>query len=139
MAAKSTFLQQVALIVLMAQVGSLVPACRAGTGMADKMFSCMGASADLTTGRSASIVGMLQASANLNQATDRSLVILDKVGRGTSTHDGLAIAQAGMEQLHECRRPACRTSRTCAVVLAVQSSTRPRVSGITSAVIKNSP
>ena len=107
MAGKSTFLKQVALIVLMAQVGSFVPASRARIGVADKMFSRVGASDNLAAGRSTFMVEMLETAAILNQATERSLVILDEVGRGTSTHDGLSIAQACMEHLHDVVR--CRT------------------------------
>ncbi len=107
MAGKSTFLKQVALIVLMAQVGSFVPAARARIGVVDKMFSRVGASDDLAAGRSTFMVEMLETAAILDQATGRSLVILDEVGRGTSTHDGLSIAQACMEYLHDVVR--CRT------------------------------
>jgi DNA mismatch repair protein MutS len=106
MAGKSTFLRQVALIALMAQVGSFVPAERARIGIVDKVFSRIGASDDLAAGRSTFMVEMLETAAILNQATPRSLVILDEVGRGTSTHDGLAIAQAAMEHLHGI---GCRT------------------------------
>ena len=107
MAGKSTFLRQVALLALMAQVGSFVPASRAQVGVVDKMFSRIGASDDLAAGRSTFMVEMLETAAILNQATPRSLVILDEVGRGTSTHDGLAIAQACMEYLHDV--VGCRT------------------------------
>ena len=107
MAGKSTFLKQVAVIVLMAQVGSFVPATRARIGVVDKLFSRIGASDDLAAGRSTFMVEMLETAAILNQATERSLVILDEVGRGTSTHDGLAIAQACMEHLHDV--VGCRT------------------------------
>ena len=107
MAGKSTFLRQVAVIVLMAQVGSFVPATRARIGVVDKLFSRIGASDDLARGRSTFMVEMLETSAILNQATARSLVILDEVGRGTSTQDGLAIAQACMEYLHDTT--GCRT------------------------------
>ena len=107
MAGKSTFLRQVALIVLMAQVGSFVPAKRARIGVVDKLFSRIGASDDLAAGRSTFLVEMLETAAILTQATERSLVILDEVGRGTSTHDGLAIAQATMEHLHDV--VGCRT------------------------------
>ena len=107
MAGKSTFLRQVALIVLMAQLGSFVPATRARIGVVDKLFSRIGASDDLAAGRSTFLVEMLETAAILNQATERSLVILDEVGRGTSTHDGLAIAQATMEHLHDV--VSCRT------------------------------
>ncbi len=107
MAGKSTFLKQVAIIVLMAQVGSFVPATRARIGAVDKMFSRIGASDDLVAGRSTFMVEMLETAAILTQATGRSLVILDEVGRGTSTHDGLSIAQACMEYLHDV--VGCRT------------------------------
>ena len=107
MAGKSTFLRQVAVIVLMAQVGSFVPAAQARIGMVDKLFSRIGASDDLAAGRSTFMVEMLETSAILNQATSRSLVIRDEVGRGTSTHDGLAIAQATLEHLHDV--VGCRT------------------------------
>lgn len=107
MAGKSTFLRQVAIIILMAQIGSFVPAKHARIGIVDKMFSRIGASDDLAAGRSTFLVEMLETSAILNQATSRSFVILDEVGRGTSTHDGLAIAQACMEYLHDT--VGCRT------------------------------
>jgi len=107
MAGKSTFLRQVALIVLMAQLGSFVPASRARIGVVDKLFSRIGASDDLAAGQSTFLVEMLETAAILQQATERSLVILDEVGRGTSTNDGLAIAQATMEHLHDV--VGCRT------------------------------
>ena len=107
MAGKSTFLRQVAIIVLMAQIGSFVPAKRARIGVVDKLFSRISAADDLAAGHSTFMVEMLQTSAILNQATARSLVILDEVGRGTSTHDGLSIAQACMEYLHDV--VGCRT------------------------------
>ena len=91
----------------MAQVGSFVPATRARIGVVDKLFSRIGASDDLAAGRSTFMVEMLETAAILNQATSRSLVILDEVGRGTSTHDGLSIAQACMEYLHDA--VGCRT------------------------------
>ena len=91
----------------MAQVGSFVPAARARLGVVDKLFSRIGASDDLAAGRSTFMVEMLETAAILNQATTRSLVILDEVGRGTSTHDGLAIAQACLEYLHDA--VGCRT------------------------------
>ncbi len=107
MAGKSTFLRQIALIVLMAQLGSFVPAAKARLGVVDKLFSRIGASDDLASGRSTFMVEMLETAAILNQATEHSLVILDEVGRGTSTHDGLAIAQASMEHMHDV--VGCRT------------------------------
>ncbi len=107
MAGKSTFLRQVALVVLMAQVGSFGPAQFARIGVVDKLFSRIGSSDDLAAGRSTFLVEMLETAAILNGATRRSLVILDEVGRGTATHDGLAIAQACMENLHD--EVGCRT------------------------------
>ena len=91
----------------MAQVGSFVPATRARVGVVDKLFSRIGASDDLVAGRSTFMVEMLETAAILKQATARSLVILDEVGRGTSTNDGLAIAQASMEYLYD--EVGCRT------------------------------
>jgi DNA mismatch repair protein MutS len=107
MSGKSTFLRQVALIALMAQTGSFVPAERCRVGVVDKLFSRIGASDDLAMGRSTFMVEMMETAAILNQATARSLVILDEVGRGTSTYDGLSIAQACMENLHDT--VGCRT------------------------------
>ena len=107
MAGKSTFLRQVAVIILMAQLGSFVPAKAARIGVVDKLFSRIGASDDLAAGRSTFLVEMLETAAIMNQATSRSFVILDEVGRGTSTHDGLSIAQACMEYLHDA--VGCRT------------------------------
>lgn len=104
MAGKSTFLRQNALIVILAQMGSFVPAASARMGIVDKCFSRVGASDDLARGRSTFMVEMVETATILNQATDRSLVILDEIGRGTSTYDGLSIAWACVEQLHDvCR------------------------------------
>jgi DNA mismatch repair protein MutS len=100
MAGKSTFLRSVALIVLMAQVGSFVPAASARIGLVDRVFTRVGAHDDLAAGRSTFMVEMVEAAQILHHATRRSLVILDEIGRGTSTHDGLAIAQAVVEFLH---------------------------------------
>ncbi len=107
MAGKSTFLRQNALICLLAQMGSFVPAQRAAIGVVDRLFSRVGASDDLARGRSTFMVEMVETAAILNQASDRSLVILDEIGRGTATFDGLSIAWACVEYLHEVRR--CRT------------------------------
>ncbi|MCH9806148.1 MAG: DNA mismatch repair protein MutS [Alphaproteobacteria bacterium] len=107
MAGKSTFLRQNALICVLAQTGSYVPAESAHIGIVDRLFSRVGASDDLARGRSTFMVEMVETAAILNQATDRSLVILDEIGRGTSTFDGLSIAWACVEYLHEVRR--CRT------------------------------
>ena len=101
MAGKSTFLRQNALIVLMAQAGFYVPAKQARIGLVDRLCSRVGASDDLIRGRSTFMVEMIETAAILNQATHRSFVILDEVGRGTATHDGLAIAWAVLEHLHD--------------------------------------
>jgi DNA mismatch repair protein MutS len=107
MAGKSTFLRQNALIALLAQIGSFVPAARARIGIVDRLFSRVGAADDLARGRSTFMVEMVETAAILNQAGDRSLVILDEIGRGTATFDGLSIAWAAIEHLHESNR--CRT------------------------------
>jgi DNA mismatch repair protein MutS len=106
MAGKSTFLRQNALIALLAQIGSYVPARSAHIGIVDRLFSRVGASDDLARGRSTFMVEMVETAAILNQATQRSLVILDEIGRGTSTFDGLSIAWATVEFLHD--RSKCR-------------------------------
>jgi len=98
---KSTFLRQVALIALMAQAGSFVPARSAKIGLVDRIFTRVGAQDDLATGQSTFTVEMNETANILNNATPRSLVILDEVGRGTSTYDGLSIAWAVAEHLHE--------------------------------------
>ena len=100
MAGKSTYLRQVAVIVLMAQCGSFVPASSASIGVADRVFTRVGAGDDLTSGQSTFMVEMIETSAILHNATARSLVILDEIGRGTSTYDGMAIARAVVEYLH---------------------------------------
>ncbi|WP_233560118.1 DNA mismatch repair protein MutS [Oleomonas cavernae] len=104
MAGKSTFLRQNALIAVMAQMGSFVPAASARIGVVDRLFSRVGAADDLARGRSTFMVEMVEAAAILNQATPRSLVILDELGRGTATYDGLSIAWAAIEQLHDVNR-----------------------------------
>jgi DNA mismatch repair protein MutS len=107
MAGKSTFLRQNALIAVMAQAGSFVPAESATIGIVDRLFSRVGAADDLARGRSTFMVEMVETAAILNQATSKSLVILDEIGRGTATFDGLSIAWAFVEHLHEVNR--CRT------------------------------
>jgi DNA mismatch repair protein MutS len=107
MGGKSTFLRQAALIAVLAQSGSFVPAARAKVGIVDRLFSRVGASDNLARGRSTFMVEMVETAAILAQATDRSLVILDEIGRGTSTYDGLAIAWAVVEAMHDQIR--CRT------------------------------
>jgi DNA mismatch repair protein MutS len=106
MAGKSTFLRQNALIALLAQAGSHVPATCARIGLVSQLFSRVGASDDLARGRSTFMVEMVETAAILNQADDRALVILDEIGRGTATYDGLSIAWATLEHLHEVNR--CR-------------------------------
>jgi DNA mismatch repair protein MutS len=101
MAGKSTFLRQNALIAVLAQMGSYVPAREATIGVLDRLFSRVGASDDLARGRSTFMVEMVETAAILNQASDRSLIILDEVGRGTATFDGLSIAWATVEYLHD--------------------------------------
>ena len=107
MAGKSTFLRQNALIVIMAQMGGFVPAKSAKLGVVDKIFSRVGASDDLARGRSTFMVEMVETASILNQSTKRSFVILDEIGRGTATFDGLSIAWAVVEQLAEVNK--CRT------------------------------
>ncbi|HEX5779723.1 MAG TPA: DNA mismatch repair protein MutS, partial [Xanthobacteraceae bacterium] len=106
MAGKSTFLRQNALIAILAQMGGYVPARRAHIGVVDRLFSRVGAADDLARGRSTFMVEMVETAAILNQATARSLVILDEIGRGTATFDGLSIAWATLEYLHE--KNGCR-------------------------------
>ena len=106
MAGKSTFLRQNALIALLAQSGAFVPAARAHIGAVSQIFSRVGASDDLARGRSTFMVEMVETAAILNQADERALVILDEIGRGTATYDGLSIAWATLEHLHEASR--CR-------------------------------
>ena len=107
MAGKSTILRQVGLIVLMAQIGSFVPASAAAIGLVDRVFTRVGASDNLVRGQSTFMVEMSETSAILHTATDRSLVLLDEIGRGTSTYDGVAIAWAVTEHLHD--RTGCKT------------------------------
>ena len=106
MGGKSTFLRQNALIAILAQMGSFVPARKAHIGVVDRLFSRVGASDDLARGRSTFMVEMVETAAILNQAGERALVILDEIGRGTATFDGLSIAWASVEYLHEKNR--CR-------------------------------
>ena len=107
MAGKSTYLRQNALMVILAQMGAFVPAQSAEIGIVDRLFSRVGASDDLARGRSTFMVEMVETAAILNQATAQSLVILDEIGRGTATYDGLSIAWACLDHLHDINR--CRT------------------------------
>ena len=109
MAGKSTYIRQVAIITLMAQIGSFVPASHAAIGLVDRIFTRVGLQDDLATGQSTFMVEMVETAAILNQATSKSLVILDEVGRGTSTYDGLSIARSVIEHLHNDSRLGCKT------------------------------
>jgi DNA mismatch repair protein MutS len=109
MAGKSTFMRQVALIVLMAQIGSFVPADTAVIGLVDRIFTRVGAQDDISSGQSTFMVEMTETSYILSHSTRNSLIILDEVGRGTSTYDGLAIAQAVVEYIHNNPRCGAKT------------------------------
>lgn len=130
MGGKSTFLRQNALIVLMAQMGSFVPAISAHIGLVDRLFSRVGASDDLARGRSTFMVEMVETATILNQAGEKSLVILDEIGRGTATFDGLSIAWAALEYLHNMNR--CRAIfATHFHELTILAKTLPRLSNHT--------
>ncbi|MDE2940502.1 MAG: DNA mismatch repair protein MutS [Chloroflexota bacterium] len=109
MAGKSTYIRQAAIMVLMAQIGSFVPADEATIGLVDRIFTRVGLQDDLATGQSTFMVEMVETASILNQATPRSLVILDEIGRGTSTYDGLSIAQSVIEHLHNNPRLGCKS------------------------------
>ena len=109
MAGKSTYIRQVAIITLMAQIGCFVPASEASIGLVDRIFTRVGLQDDLATGQSTFMVEMVETAAILNQATPRSLVILDEIGRGTSTYDGLSIARSVIEHIHNDPRLGCKT------------------------------
>ena len=109
MAGKSALLRQTALIVTVAQIGCFVPAERARIGMVDKIFTRVGASDNISLGESTFMVEMTEASNILNNVTPRSLVLFDELGRGTSTYDGISIAWAIVEYLHEHSRAQART------------------------------
>jgi len=109
MSGKSTYLRQVALIVLLAQMGSFVPTASATIGIADRIFTRIGAREDLTAGQSTFMVEMIETANILNNATPRSLIILDEIGRGTSTYDGLSIARAVAEYIHNYPRLGAKT------------------------------
>ncbi|TVR73503.1 MAG: DNA mismatch repair protein MutS [Sphaerobacteraceae bacterium] len=109
MAGKSTYLRQTALIALMAQIGSFVPADQAHVGLIDRIFTRIGAQDDISSGQSTFMVEMVETASILHHASSRSLVVLDEIGRGTSTYDGLAIARSVVEHLHNSSRLGCKT------------------------------
>jgi DNA mismatch repair protein MutS len=109
MSGKSTYLRQVALIVLMAQIGSFVPADEAQIGLVDRIFTRIGAQDEISAGQSTFMVEMVETANLLNHATPRSLLVLDEIGRGTSTYDGISIAWAVVEHIHNHPRLRCKT------------------------------
>lgn len=135
MAGKSTYLKQVALIVLLAQIGSFVPAHEAEIGIVDRIFTRIGAQEDIAAGQSTFMVEMIEVANILNNATPRSLLILDEVGRGTSTYDGLSIAWAVIEYIHNNARLRARTLfATHYHELVELASSLPRVKNFNMAV-----
>ncbi len=137
MAGKSTYLRQVALMVLLAQMGSFVPADAATIGIVDRIFTRIGAREDLAAGQSTFMVEMVETSNILNNATPRSLLILDEIGRGTSTYDGLAIARAVVEYIHNCPGLGAKTLfATHYHELVELASLLPRVKNFNVAVIE---
>ncbi len=131
MAGKSTFLRQNALIAILAQMGSFVPADSAEIGVVSQVFSRVGAADDLARGRSTFMVEMVETATILNQADDRALVILDEIGRGTATYDGLSIAWATLEHLHDVNR--CRA--LFATHYHEMTSLAARLDGLTNATV----
>ena len=109
MSGKSTYIRQAAILTILAQIGSFVPAKSARIGIVDRIFTRIGISDDIAGGRSTFMVEMVETAGILNQATSRSLAILDEIGRGTSTYDGLAIARAVAEFIHDSNALGCKT------------------------------
>jgi DNA mismatch repair protein MutS len=109
MSGKSTYIRQAAVLVLMAQVGSFIPASQARIGIVDRVFTRAGLSDDISGGQSTFMVEMVETASILNQATNRSLAVLDEIGRGTSTYDGLAIARSVAEHIHNSPKLGCKT------------------------------
>ena len=137
MAGKSTFIRQVALITLMAQIGSFVPADYARIGIVDRIFTRVGLQDDLATGKSTFMVEMIETASILNQATRRSLLILDEIGRGTSTYDGLSIAKSVIEYIHNSPKLKCKTMfATHYHELTELSETLPHVQNFNVAVVE---
>jgi DNA mismatch repair protein MutS len=109
MSGKSTYIRQAAVLVLMAQIGSFIPATKARIGVVDRIFTRAGLSDDISSGQSTFMIEMVETASILNQATSRSLAVLDEIGRGTSTYDGLAIARSVAEHIHNSPKLGCKT------------------------------
>ena len=138
MSGKSTYIRQVALIVLMAQIGSFVPARSATIGLVDRVFTRVGLQDDLFTGQSTFMVEMVETANILHHATPRSLVVLDEIGRGTSTYDGLAIARSVAEHIHNNPRLGCKTLfATHYHELTQLAQTLPRVRNFSVAAVES--
>ena len=138
MSGKSTYIRQVALIVLLAQIGSFVPADSATIGLVDRVFTRIGLQDDLSTGQSTFMVEMVETAGILHHATPRSLVVLDEIGRGTSTYDGLAIARATAEHIHNSPRLGCKTLfATHYHELTKLAETLPRVRNLNVAAVES--
>ena len=138
MSGKSTYLRQVGLITLMAQIGSYVPAQSARIGMVDRIFTRVGLQDDLTVGQSTFMLEMVETASILNQASKKSLIILDEIGRGTSTYDGLAIAQSVAEHIHNHPGLGCKTLfATHYHELTNLADTLPRVKNLHVSVSEN--
>jgi DNA mismatch repair protein MutS len=137
MAGKSTYLKQIAIITLMAQIGSYVPAQRAVIGLVDRIFTRIGAREDLSSGKSTFMVEMVETANILNNTTPHSLLILDEIGRGTSTYDGLAIAQSVVEYIHNTLDGARTLFATHYHELVTLADHLPKVRNFNVAVAEN--